>query len=178
MSRAAVVTASMVGLTLAFYVMQGAVSFTPAVVPPARNEIAHVTRQMAPQGWAFFTKDAQSAYIVPFEVSGGRLVDRSVAVGASSNWAFGFDRTGRSQGAEIATFLHGVGQRTWTNCETEEDCDAVAEDAKPLRVENPHKEPTLCGKVLLVAEKPVPWEWRNLRARPLPQEAVFLDVAC
>ncbi|PYY32398.1 SdpA family antimicrobial peptide system protein [Curtobacterium sp. MCBD17_030] len=174
----AIILGGIVGLTLAFYVMQGAVSFTPAVVPPARNDVVHLTRQIAPQGWAFFTKDAQSAYIVPFEVSRGGLIDRSIAVGASAQWAFGFNRAGRSQGAEIATFLHGVGQRAWTNCGTDETCYAEADAAKPLRVKNPRMEPTLCGRVLLVAQKPVPWEWRFLRATPLPQEAILLDVAC
>lgn len=176
-SRLSVVVASIVGLTLAFYVFQGAVNFTPPVLPPARNDVIQVTRQLAPQGWAFFTKDAQSDYLVPFEVLDDSLVNRSIAVSASAGWALGFNRMGRAQGAEIATFLQGVGQGAWTKCGTEDACEAVAARA-PLRVENPRNNPTLCGELLLVSQKPVPWEWRNLQAEARRQEAIFLDVAC
>ncbi|MWV29756.1 SdpA family antimicrobial peptide system protein [Rathayibacter iranicus] len=169
--------AGIVGLTLAFYVFQGAVSFRPSVLPPARNDVIQVTRQIAPQGWAFFTKDAQSDYLVPFEVSDNSLVNRSVDVSASAEWALGFNRMGRAQGAEIATFLQGVGQGAWTKCGTENACEAVAA-GEPLRVHNPRNNPTLCGELLLVAQKPVPWEWRNLQAEARFHEAIFLDVAC
>jgi antimicrobial peptide system SdpA family protein len=136
-----------------------------------------VTRQIAPQGWAFFTKDAQSDYIVPFEVSDEALRDRSVPVGASASWALGFNRVGRSQGAEIATFLQGVGQDAWTSCRSHDDCEALA-DEEPLRVSNLRNDATLCGDMLLIAQKPVPWEWRNLQTDARPQEAIHLDVAC
>jgi len=63
--RFAAIAAGCVGLLLGFYVFQGAVGFTPAVVPPFRNEVIHYTRQLAPQGWAFFTKDAQSESLFP-----------------------------------------------------------------------------------------------------------------
>jgi antimicrobial peptide system SdpA family protein len=176
-ARLSVTLAAIVGLTLAFYVMQGAVDSTPAVLPPARNDVVHVTRQIAPQGWAFFTKDAQSDFIVPFGVSAGELIDRSIAVGASAEWAFGFNRAGRSQGAEIASFLQGVGRAAWTRCTTAAACDAVVV-GDPLDVENPLEQPTLCGEMLLVAEKPVPWEWRDLEAEPRLQEALHVDIAC
>lgn len=56
-------------------------------------------------------------------------------------------------------------------------CEAVAA-GEPLRVQNPRNNPTLCGELVLVAQKPVPWEWRNLQAEARCQEAIFLDVAC
>ncbi len=176
-SRLSVLVAGIVGLTVAFYVFQGAIDFTPAVLPPARNDVVHVTRQIAPQGWAFFTKDAQSDYIVPFEVSGGALRDRSTPVGASASWALGFDRVGRAQGAEIATFLQGVGQDAWTSCGSRDDCAAVADDV-PLPVSNARNDATLCGDLLLIAQKPVPWEWRGLQTDARPREAIRLDIAC
>lgn len=157
--------------------MQGAVDFTPVLLPPARSEVIHVTRQIAPQGWAFFTKDAQSEFIVPYVLNEGKLVNRSIPVGASATWALGFDRSGRAQGAEIATFLQGVGHARWRPCRSERACQEVA-GGDSSQVKNAWSTPSLCGEVLLIARKPVPWQWRTLRTDPLPQEAILLDVVC
>lgn len=176
-SRLSIVAGGLVGLTLVFYVFQGAVDFTPAVLPPARNEVVHITRQIAPQGWAFFTKDAQSEYVVPYAVSGQELTDRSIPVGASARWSFGFNRTGRTQGAEIATFLQGLSKKDWTPCHTATSCRAVLATA-PRPVDNPRTAPSLCGRLVLIAERPVPWEWRKLRSAERLTEAIYLDARC
>lgn len=163
---------------LAFYVFEGAVGFTPALILPARNEFAHLSKQLAPQGWAFFTKDVHSEFIVPYKVlDDDTLVRESLPVGASAQWAFGLDRAGRSQGAEIAGFLQGVDELQWTKCANADECRAV-EETTAIQVRNGLNRPTLCGSMLLVASQPVPWEWRNLNAAPEEREALHVDVTC
>lgn len=177
MSRFAVIAAGCAGLLLTFYVFQGAVSFTPAVVPPFRNEVVHYTRQLAPQGWAFFTKNAQSKFVVPYGLQSAGMKSLAGPVGASWEYALGFDRSGRAQGSEVAMVLSGVGKNQWAQCSSIESC-GVAARSSPVRTRNVRTGPTICGDVLLVAMQPVPWEWRDLRSRPTPAEAIQLQIRC
>lgn len=176
-SRLAVLSAGLIASVLGFYVLQGALSSTPAFVAPYRNEVAHFTRQLAPQGWAFFTKDAQSRFVIPYAISDRGLKATANPVGASPRFAFGFNRAGRSQGAEIASLLRGVGQDRWRSCHSPEECADKIHGAG-VETRNERHDPSICGEVLLVAAEPVPWEWRDLSTGPSIEQALRLRVRC
>lgn len=148
---------------------------------PIQSKIGSSFREVLPQGWAFFTKSVGDDNLVPYAISTSvESRKKIVAPNASPEYIFGWDRTPRAQGAEIAVLLQGIGKEKWNSCENEmaDGCLAVALK-KPLKVKNLLYKPTLCGPILLIAETTTPWEWRNLvPEKSIPSEALMLDVTC
>lgn len=163
---------------VAVFVAMSASSNGVAVTIPGQRFVTPYLREIAPQGWAFFTKDAQSEYVVPYRVEHDRrFVDVARGSGSNARWLFGWDRRGRAQGVEIAALLADIPRDRWRTCAASEPCESGS-SAKPLRVRNPMSEPALCGPLQLRAFRPIPWAWRSLTTEPELVETIALDVRC
>jgi antimicrobial peptide system SdpA family protein len=164
---------------LGAYVLQGRLQNGGAVPIPYQAEVTPVVRKVFPQGWAFFTKPATSEALVPYRTTPSGMESVSVGEYAEPSNVFGFDRRKRRQGVEAALLLNGIGRTSWEACagRSIEACAAAApaEVARTNRVASP----TLCGHVVMAAERVTPWKWRNLRAEPrYVSEALRLNVTC
>ncbi|GGZ86760.1 hypothetical protein GCM10010329_03280 [Streptomyces spiroverticillatus] len=156
---------------------------------PGQDRVTFTVANLAPQGWAFFTKSARDAEVLPYGRTGeGSWGSLLLAPHAAPRNAFGLDRGSRSQGIEIALLLDRASEKDWRECgegggSGPDGCLAGSDGgaaAPPVRrVENPSPSPTLCGRVALVQEKPVPWAWRDLVPERLtPERLLTLDVTC
>ncbi|MFB4426944.1 SdpA family antimicrobial peptide system protein [Streptomyces sp. QL37] len=142
---------------------------------PAQKSVKPVVVTVAPQGWAFFTKSARSPEFEPFRRSGSTWT--SASLGRHS--AHGFDRVSRSQGIETALLLHEAGRATRTACELSPVQECLRKARVSTTVTNRTPDPTLCGPIAVVEQKPTPWAWRDLLpATRNPQSATLLDVSC
>jgi antimicrobial peptide system SdpA family protein len=163
---------------VAVYTAMSASSPELAVTVPGQRVVSPYLREMAPQGWAFFTKDAQSEYVVPYRSEDDqRFVDLGYGSGSNPRWAFGWNRQGRAQGVEIAALLADIPKERWTTCAASDSCESRS-SAAPVSVRNPMSRPTLCKRLQLRAFKPVPWAWRSLTTEPDLVEMISLDVRC
>lgn len=177
--RAAAVPAVLLVL-LTSYVVTGS-SDSPAVVHlPFAASVHRVTSTFMPQGWAFFTKPADSEMLVPFAVGDQGLDPLSVGVNGEPRFAFGLDRTSRVQVAELSLLLDGRGESTWHKCEGETHAQCLAEDDLPVGdAVNRLPAPTTCGRVAIFAEQVTPFEWRlQEHRRRIPTQVTVLDVRC
>lgn len=110
---------------------------------------------LAPQNWAFFTRDPQSQEVVAYQVDGDQVRNlmRTPQVRASN--LFGLTRKQRAQGVEIGE-IYGS-QLRWASCDAKWDqCMTQARAQNSQTVANRSPVPTVCGEVILVVQETTP----------------------
>ncbi|MEU0339605.1 SdpA family antimicrobial peptide system protein [Streptomyces bobili] len=167
----------MAWLLLALYVIQIHLPGNTLTFP-GQKAVAPTVNRLAPQGWSFFTKSPRDSELQPYVLRDGAWVDQLMAPHSAPHNAFGLDRRSRSQGIEMALLLAEAKALRWTKCDR--DLAVCLDQAKaPGTVVNRVPEPTLCGRVALVEQKPVPFAWRDLmHATHTPDRLTVLDVTC
>ncbi|MFD7258471.1 SdpA family antimicrobial peptide system protein [Streptomyces sp. NPDC059874] len=153
------------------------------VTLPAQKAARHAVVNIAPQGWAFFTKSPRDPEVIPFGKKAGEggmdWKPLSLTPHASPRNAFGLNRESRAQGVEISMLLAAAQKDDWRDC-TEGRRDCLAQYGDPARqIGNGSPDPTLCGTVGLLQERPTPWAWRDLLSDSHSVERVMvLEVTC
>ncbi|MFF7726678.1 SdpA family antimicrobial peptide system protein [Streptomyces sp. NPDC008001] len=147
---------------------------------PGQKQVRSTVADVAPQGWAFFTKSPRDVEVLPYrQGADDRWTSVALTPHSSPRNAFGLDRASRSQGIEISLLLDLAQKKEWKECEEAGLADCVANARPSRKVKNPSPEPTVCGRVALVQEKPVPWAWRDLvDERVTPERYLAMDVTC
>jgi antimicrobial peptide system SdpA family protein len=145
------------------------------------DAVGGVVARFWPQGWGFFTNAPDGAGIAVYDLSPDGGLDSLLATpqGRSSN-LFGLSRTARAQGPEIALVASRIRDSNWIKCDVSiSRCINSVRSNRPRRVQNAAPDPTLCGRLVLVQEKPTPWAYRDLvtdRFRAI--KAAVLQVDC
>lgn len=175
-----------IGLTVAVTGVLAAITATyvvhnalpaAATALPYEQELHRGLLQVAPEGWAFFTRNPREPDTVPYRLGeGGTWQPALLAPHAQPRNAFGLNRRSRAQDVEIGQVEHDVPAAAWHDCDSRTTC-STAEVVAPLRNTAPH--PTLCGRITLVTQRPVPWAWSaGEGATALPIRAASLDLRC
>jgi len=166
-------------ILIASYIAQA--SLPPNVISlPGQAPLAPVVQQLMPQGWGFFTKPADSEILEPFASGSSDLLPLSTLPNASPMHGFGWSRRGREQGVEMAQLLQGKDENDWFKCTPREPGDCVDRAAAHLHESsNRWPIPSLCGRVVIIATRVVPWAFRHLESDPRrPTQAIGLNVEC
>ncbi|MEU1312727.1 SdpA family antimicrobial peptide system protein [Streptomyces cinnamoneus] len=147
---------------------------------PGQKQARSTVANVAPQGWAFFTKSPRDVEVLPYRrTPDGTWTSLALTPHSSPRNAFGLDRASRSQGIEISLLLNLAEKKEWKECEENDLPGCLANARSSRKVKNPSPEPTVCGRVALVQEKPVPWAWRDLvDERTTPERYLAMDVTC
>jgi antimicrobial peptide system SdpA family protein len=135
--------------------------------------------QLAPEGWGFFTKSPRDPEIHVALLQGGRLRPLNIASSFSAKFAFGFNRLGRAQGLEMDALLVQLNQpKLWRDCTVAAEVCAKTLKSQ-IKLENTARAPTLCGDLVFVERRPVPWAYSRL-SRPvqMPSRLTRLEVVC
>ncbi|MFD0356809.1 SdpA family antimicrobial peptide system protein [Streptomyces sp. NPDC127110] len=180
---APVLVAAAGGALLVGALLAGSVFFSlPSNVLSTRDggDLRALSARFLPQSWAFFTKPPSDPEFVPYLVSeGGGVASAALLPNSRAENLYGLTRRQRAQGPEVAAMANQV--RTWRDCDgIEGDCPAVvAGSAEPVRVENSSPVPTLCGRVVLVETRPVPWKFRDrYEGWRLDKRAAVVEAKC
>jgi antimicrobial peptide system SdpA family protein len=171
----------MLGWSLLFlYSVHAALPYNPVTLPLERS--VRIARFL-PQGWAFFTRDPREERLTALrELRDGRLVPLTRAPHARAVNAFGLNRRSRSQSVEMGLLVaaaHEQKKDPWVACDGREvGCVAVLErGAHVLTVRNPAPRASLCGRIVLELQPPVPWAWSSSPPR-MPLRLLPLNVEC
>ena len=163
---------------LIVYVAQ---SFVPhnVLTLPGQDTARTAATVVAPQGWAFFTKNAKDPSYIPYRMTDGHWKNVSLTPHSRPANLFGFNRASRTQGVEIALMLRQPGTR-WRNCDSADSvARCLARAQHRIRVDNPSPAPTVCGRAAIVEMKPVPWAWRDLSPHhATPTRVTGWQVSC
>lgn len=158
------------------YTVHASLPFNALEMPLGGRSTA---RTLAPEGWKFFTREAQEPRLFPLQ-RGPDGDWRSVSFGSNAeptNW-FGLRRISRAQAIEIGKILERVDTASWRACEqTIEACL----DAAPVTISlaNLDRLRSLCGDVGFVLQRPAPWAWaRRLGFVEMPARVLRLVIQC
>lgn len=137
-----------------------------------------VARNLAPQGWGFFTRDPHEPAMVVWRRDASGWIDAGFGPNAQPQQLFGWRRAARAQGVESGALLFAHGRMDFTACEA--DLPRCLEGAESRGdVVNPVPSPTLCGDVALVRQYTVPWAWaRSMPSSRAPASVLRLEVSC
>jgi len=146
-----------------------------ALLPSAqrRNRL----RLVMPEGWAFFTRDAQEPDLYVYR----QLEDGTVSLEGREDRSFplaGADRRVRIRRGAVASLADVIGPDHWSDCRGDVAACARASKTAPAR---PPRPPFLdaCGSILLERRKPAPWMWyrRNTEFR-MPSQIAKVVIPC
>ncbi|RSS45609.1 SdpA family antimicrobial peptide system protein [Streptomyces sp. WAC07061] len=170
------------GVLLVGALLAGSVFFSlPSNVLSTRDggDLRALSARLLPQSWAFFTKPPSDPEFVPYLVSDGGVAPAALLPNSRAENLYGLTRRQRAQGPEVAAMANQV--RTWRDCEgIDGDCPAVvAGSPGAVSVENTSPVPTLCGRVVLVETRPVPWKFRDrYEGWRLDKKAAVVEATC
>jgi antimicrobial peptide system SdpA family protein len=174
-----------VGLLVALMVgAAGTVAAYAAHVPMPYNPVhlplekSFTIASFLPEGWKFFTRDPrEESVFVMVRTPEGWMPMEGAANGSLLN-ALGASRQGRARSVELGQLTSRVAKSEWKDCDRSpvECLDGIA---SPARIDTASRKPQLCGLHGVVAQKPVPWAWRNSKQPVvMPSRVLLLEVQC
>lgn len=120
---------------------------------------------LAPQNFAYFTKNPQDNTLFAYQVSkDGSLHDLTAGPQNRASNLFGLSRTQRAQGPEIANLANNS-TLIWDSCDEAEDpriCLKRDTNRVGQKIANTSPVSTICGQVVVAVEVPVEWTFRHL----------------
>lgn len=115
-----------------------------------------------PQSWPFFTKPPTDPEYSVYTVSGTIVGKATDFPNSLSSNAFGFARTQRAQGPELASLAMQVSSESWIDCvSVSGDCVVEASKEFALLLDNDSTLPSFCGTYVLSETEPVDWSFRD-----------------
>lgn len=147
------------------------------VAGPRGRAVAGAIRSVTVQGWAFFTRDPQTAAITPYRLDGNTWQSAIRGPNAQPRYWLGLNRESRLTDFDVQSLTTQIEEEWWSTCDQADatSCFAADPTAHPVTVVT--ADPRLCGPVALVSEPPVPWAYRDLRDH-MPADWVVLNVKC
>ncbi|MCI0157656.1 SdpA family antimicrobial peptide system protein [Leifsonia shinshuensis] len=133
-----------------------------------------------PQSWPFFTKPPTDCEYAAYSVDGSSVAKATNFPNSLAKNGFGFARTQRAQGPELANLAMRVPPGAWTECvSVAGDCVAAASQDPGQSIENLSNFPSLCGSLVLAETEPVDWSFRTeYNGWRVDTRAVKVDIDC
>lgn len=133
---------------------------------------------LAPEGWAFFTKDPQLPTARLYKLRGSQWVYVDTHNADPRN-GFGISRRARKLDLELAAALNVVKPKGWVRIRlTHAELAANTELLNEAVISNTAPNPVLCGRFLVEERPPVPWAWSGSNRKEMPGRAVKLRAVC
>lgn len=163
---------------LAWLVVIGCVAGASLPLAAARpsTRVSVWCRSLLPQGWGFFTRDAEEPVLRVYARDGDRWRCRDRPLASPTNW-FGLRRDQRLRDAEVARLVGEIGEDDWVPCRGEvTGCWPLDRPPAAVMV-TPARHPTVSGDLLLQVQERLPWAWGSARHRvDMPSRVVRVTV--
>lgn len=133
---------------------------------------------IAPQGWAFFTRDPREPVDRIYAKSGMEWTLATYTNSSRRNW-LGLKRDARALNVELASLLAEVDASQWRGCPGRIETCLRQRDVPAVRVVNRSRVRALCGEILVERRPPAPWAWSRAKRPVLMDSRIArLDVRC
>jgi antimicrobial peptide system SdpA family protein len=134
---------------------------------------------LAPQGWAFFTRDPRERDMLMFVKTDAGWLDASLGPNASLQNLGGISRNARGQGIEVGMLVTRLPPEAWTRCRARHVKACLDEARGHLTLPNLYPRPTLCAdEVALVLVSPTPWAWSGHSRTTLQAKVARFSTLC
>jgi len=133
---------------------------------------------IAPQGWAFFTRDPREPQEkVYFKENGSWVLDQRFYAGSRPLSKL-YERN-RLVHVELANILQQVEDDMWRECQDGLAACISDTNIPVVAVRNISNLQILCGQFLIESQPPVPWAWASSKKSVyMPSKLVQLEVEC
>lgn len=134
-----------------------------------------------PQGWNFFATEPEDGYLVAYRLGadGAPVEITFPQMSAANDW--GLSRTAYAQIPEVRQIAAQVPASDWVTCAAQPatPCLRAAAGLLPVDVTNEFGDPTLCGPLVILAEKwDAPGDRRGTAGAEVPERAASVDIQC
>lgn len=161
-------------LTIFAYAIHAALPFNPIRLP---FESWADVMSWIPEGWAFFSRDPREEAVFLFARRNDGWTSASMGPNGRISNDFGLNRASRAQGVEVALLMNRFPASARDCRVLPTDCLEAAQSAGSIRNTTPN--PSLCGEVGVVLQKPVPWAWwASGHATVMPSRILRISVDC
>lgn len=133
-----------------------------------------------PESWPFFTKPPTDFEYSVYTVIGTNVAKATDFPNSLPSNAFGFTRTQRAQGPELASLAMQISSDSWIDCvAVAGDCVIAANAEEALPLDNSSILPTFCGAYVLAETEPVEWSFRDsYEGWRVDLRTVNVEVSC
>ena len=134
---------------------------------------------LAPEGWAFFTRNPREPVQELYRRRNGEWVPYERANFSVHNW-LGMKRLSTIENVELQHLLRKAGpDSTWTQCSDDLQACRRTHELYTVQVKNTTATRRFCDSLLVRKHKPVPWAWSDA-ASPvvMPSSVVQLNISC
>jgi antimicrobial peptide system SdpA family protein len=134
---------------------------------------------VAPEWWAFFTRDPTEGQPLVFRpAAGGKWVSAIAFPNGSSANLLGFRRKGRGQGVDLEQILIKIPPSAWRSCQRATPVSCLERDARALEIDLDVAQPELCGRLGIMRLRPIPWELAKQKGAKPTADVVMVAVRC
>ncbi len=167
---------SVLGLVLYFTFLIGVSSIGPNPITlnhkiPGKNDLS----KLAPQGWAFFTKDIRKDFFKIYKKNEENGTYEKVKIKSSSiDQLFGIKRNNRSIMHKISYIIKNVDKNLWYTHRG--DPNKINRDSLSV-VSIVADEPMIYGEFLIAKGEPIPYEWSKSKLNINPElEHILINL--
>ncbi|ANN35627.1 TPA: SdpA family antimicrobial peptide system protein [Bacillus cereus] len=135
-----------------------------------------IFKQVLPQGWGFYSKDPRDDLLSVINMDS----QESAAAWPNNKLenVFGLDRSGRAQGTETGLIMASASEDNWKTCK-KDPIECLKELPAEKQVNNILENPTICGDIGIINQKPVPWSWSKNKSKiKMPSKVLRVNVQC
>jgi antimicrobial peptide system SdpA family protein len=141
------------------------------------GSVQMAARQAFPQGWGFFTKSPQDDYFLVFRRANGQWVNAFDGPSGEPKNLFGLSRLPRAEGVEMGLLTSLRRDKPLLYCQ-DDFAGCVGKLPPAVIIDDPAPTPVLCGHLLIVMKKPVPWNWAKFAHVTMPSHILNLVSNC
>ncbi len=162
---------------ITFYSLAVTLPYNPSRVPTSLS-LKTRFRALLPEGFSFFTRNPREPQIVAYQYSGQHLEQLTIQNASLTNM-MGILKTSRAQNIETGYLLSLIKGEDWSSCKSSLLNCLTFNYSPIIEMKSKYKKPLLCGDIVLVVRKPVPWAWAdNFDVDKMPLEFVRLYIFC
>lgn len=166
-------------LVIAAYSIRTSLPYNPAKLPFESHSNKVLLKSFLPEGFSFFTRDPREPRLFIYNIESDSLKLINLPNGSPQNM-FGIFKTARAQNLEAGYLLSVIKEESWMKCDEGQGLQCSKNDKVPyIQIRNLYDSPLLCGKIMLVVRKPVPWAWsKNVAEELMPYDYLKLEIIC
>jgi antimicrobial peptide system SdpA family protein len=172
------VTTTLFWGVVALYSFRTSLPYTPARLPIESQRNNALFRAFFPEGFSFFTRNPREPVVEIYKYENSTYTLTTIPNGSIKNM-LGINKSSRAQNLESGFILSKLRPDDWIKCPSNLDSCLTSEPLPVIHLKNNYNTSFLCGELVVVVRKPVPWAWSKVVSGDrMEKEFAKLFVEC
>lgn len=164
----------MIALMLVIIINSLIISLSPnPITLNSNNHVRKYIRDLAPQGWAFFTKDVDKGFYILYKFQNNKIEKFKLSTSDQDQF-FGLKRNNRLIFNNVLQIINSIDSNLWFNSNETIDHSLLQ---KLSKVSIKSHDPIIYGQFLVAKGSPIPYEWYNTSINFMPKmDYIILEI--